>query len=264
MAAIPFNRRGTLRSLSHAIQIPKSTLHRHLKQGTTIKRISSTIKPLLTEENCHSRLRFSLSMLKPNGFFIDMYDYVHIDEKWFYLTKAKRSYYTLLNEKPPERSCKSKRYIMKVMFMAAVARPRYDYGRQQNFNGKIGIWPFVYKEPSKRNSKNRPKGTMITKNIESINLNEFRSMVYNNILPASRSIVPITNKTRPLFIQQDNARPHTRDDDPEMTAEGLKDGWNIKLQSQPANSPDFNVLDLGFFNAIQSLHHEGRRNLLRI
>ncbi|CAB1110880.1 unnamed protein product [Ectocarpus sp. CCAP 1310/34] len=31
------------------------------------------------------------------------------------------------------------------------------------------------------------------------------------------------------------------------------DGWDIQLINQPANSPDKNVLDLGFFNSIQSL-----------
>ena len=31
---------------------------------------------------------------------------------------------------------------------------------------------------------------------------------------------------------------------------------DIQLDPQPANSPDLNVLDLGFFNSIQSLQHE--------
>ena len=30
---------------------------------------------------------------------------------------------------------------------------------------------------------------------------------------------------------------------------------NVELALQPPNSPDMNVLDLGFFNAIQSLQH---------
>jgi len=37
---------------------------------------------------------------------------------------------------------------------------------------------------------------------------------------------------------------------------GRRDGWRIKLSPQPKNSPDFNVLDLGFFNSIQSLQHK--------
>jgi len=32
-------------------------------------------------------------------------------------------------------------------------------------------------------------------------------------------------------------------------------GLNVSIECQPANSPDLNVLDLGFFNAIQSLQH---------
>eukprot|EP00957_Ditylum_brightwellii_P038979 2946356-Ditylum_brightwellii.AAC.1 len=30
----------------------------------------------------------------------------------------------------------------------------------------------------------------------------------------------------------------------------------MQLPNQPSNSPDFNVLDLGFFNAIQTLQHQ--------
>ena len=38
-----------------------------------------------------------------------------------------------------------------------------------------------------------------------------------------------------------------------MAEEGTKNGWNISLVNQPPNSPDMNILDLGFFNAIQAL-----------
>ena len=38
-----------------------------------------------------------------------------------------------------------------------------------------------------------------------------------------------------------------------MAVEGQKDGMSISLVQQPPKSPDFNILDLGFFNAIQSL-----------
>ncbi len=57
-----------------------------------------------------------------NPKFIDMFDYVHIDEKWFYLTKGLEKYYLLPDEAEPVRSCKSKRFITKVMFLAVVAR----------------------------------------------------------------------------------------------------------------------------------------------
>ena len=57
----PLNRRGTLRSLSFAIGIPKSTLFDIFKSGKYIKRISSTVKPTLTDKNKMDRLEFCLS-----------------------------------------------------------------------------------------------------------------------------------------------------------------------------------------------------------
>lgn len=253
---VPLSRRGTLRSLSPAINVPKTPLFRRLKAGNEIKRISSTIKPLLTEKNRKDRLIFCMSMLEPNLMFEDMYNYVHIDEKWFYMTKAKRSYYVSLNEIISARSCKSKRFILKVMFMAAVARPKYDPASQRYFDGKLEIWPFVYHEFAKNNSKNRPKGSLITKNIESINSREYLKMMKDNVLPAIRDKFLIAYKRKQIIIQQDNAKPHLRDDAPGLVNICLKDRWNITCKAQPPNIPDFNVLDLGFFNAIQSLQHE--------
>ena len=42
-------------------------------------------------------------------------------------------------------------------------------------------------------------------------------------------------------------------DDQELLAAVTKTGLDIRLIQQPANSPDLNVLDLGFFNSLQSL-----------
>ncbi|KAJ3661851.1 hypothetical protein Zmor_006230 [Zophobas morio] len=65
----------------------------------------------------------------------------------------------------------------------------------------------------------------------------------------------------PIKSQQDNARPHCSVDDEEVVRAGSENGWNKKMICQPLNSPDFNVLDLGFFNAIQSLQHESPTNI---
>lgn len=35
----------------------------------------------------------------------------------------------------------------------------------------------------------------------------------------------------------------------------LDNGWNIHLICQPPNSPDFNVLDLSYFNSIQFIQY---------
>lgn len=249
---IPLKQRGTLRSLSHACNIPASSLCRLMKEGD-LKRITSTVKPTLTEKNKVERLMFASKFVMPNGTFHSMFDYVHIDEKWFYLTHVKRNYYLLPEESTPKRSCKSKRFITKVMFMAAVARPQYDAHRKRYFNGKIGVWPFITNEPARRNSKNRPRGTLETKAITSVTKDVIKEMIVSKVMPAIREKMPLSRKSCPVYIQQDNAKPHASAGDTSLLEEGLKEGWNIVMTNQPPNSPDFNVLDLGFFNSIQSL-----------
>ena len=68
MKDIPLAQRGTLRSLSYAIEIPKTTLIALLREKA-LKRVSSTVKPLLTEENKKARLEFCLKHVESNGLF---------------------------------------------------------------------------------------------------------------------------------------------------------------------------------------------------
>ena len=56
-----------------------------------------------------------------------------------------------------------------------------------------------------------------------------------------------------IYRQQDNVKPHLMMDDPNILGEYLKNGSNMKKQCQPPNSLNLNVLNLGLFNAIQSL-----------
>ncbi|TBU10197.1 hypothetical protein CWI38_1948p0010, partial [Hamiltosporidium tvaerminnensis] len=246
-----------LLTLAFAIYIPKTTLFDIFKSGKYIKRISSTVKPTLTDKNKMNRLKFCLSKVNLANnrdlLFDDLYDYVHIYEKWFYLTKVKRSYYLMLNDEKPKRNCKSKRFITKIMFMAALALPRYDAHRKLYFDRKIGIWPFVYQEPAQRNSKNRVKGTMITKNVESVTAVHCKNMIMDNVIPAIKSKFPPAYKKKTIYVQQDNAKPHFFDNDADIVALGSADDWNIKYKAQPANSPDLNVLDFASPHTIDEL-----------
>jgi hypothetical protein len=60
----------------------------------------------------------------------------------------------------------------------------------------------------------------------------------------------------PIYIQQDNAPSHLKLDDPLFCEAAKRDGFDIRLICQPPNSPDFNVLDLGFFRAIQTIQYK--------
>ncbi|XP_057779850.1 uncharacterized protein LOC130998451 [Salvia miltiorrhiza] len=168
-----------------------------------------------------------------------MYNTIHIDEKWFYLTKTKDRYYLMPDEEEPYRTCKSKRFIDKIMFMCAVARPIIDIDGTILFDGKLGIYPFTTTEPAKRNSKNRLKGTMEVKPIAAITKEVIKASLIQEMVPYFKAKWPQTaNKN--IFIQQDNAKPHIKPDDPDFLAVANTDGFKFQLVCQPANSPDTN------------------------
>jgi hypothetical protein len=121
-----------------------------------------------------------------------MYNSIHIDEKWFFLYKVASSYVLTAEELPPQRQCENKRYITKVMFIAAVARPRYDYDRKTGFDGKLGIFPIVRQRLAKRTTKNQKAGDLITEAL-SVDKNVYRDLLMNKILPAIEAKWPGTN-----------------------------------------------------------------------
>ncbi|KAJ0092521.1 hypothetical protein Patl1_25458 [Pistacia atlantica] len=111
------------------------------------------------------------------------------------------------------------------MFLVALARPRFDaQGR-----------------------------TLETKPITSVKREVIRSFLLEKVLPAIKANWPREDFKYPKFIQQDNARTHINHNNDEFCQLATQDGFDIRLMCQPANSPDLNVLDLGFFSAIQSL-----------
>ncbi|ETV71867.1 hypothetical protein H257_13000 [Aphanomyces astaci] len=185
-----------------------------------------------------------------------MYDYVHVDEKWFHATPIRSRFYLLPGEEPPHRSTQSKRFITKVMFLSAVARPLWDNAKSEWFDGKIGTWHFTQHVRAARSSRNRPAGTM---ELRPVNVTRpvYKKMLIDNVIPAIKALWP-ADCSKTVFIQQDNARLHVPPSDADIIKACTSDGWAMKLKYQPPNSPDMNVLDLGFFRAIQALqqtHH---------
>ncbi|KAH9147093.1 hypothetical protein AeRB84_009211 [Aphanomyces euteiches] len=223
-----------------------------------LKRVSSRLKPLLTEANKAERLSFAASFVINDGIqsrFADMMDTVHVDEKWFFLKRTKTKYYLWHDEEEPLRETKSKNFITKVMFLVAVARPRIDQDSGLAFDGKIGCWPFVVQELALRSSRNRPRGTLETKPI-AVTGEVYQRYLTDCVLPAIFAKFPKSAASRRIYIQHDNAGPHQAIDKSVIVSLANEFGWDVSMRSQPPNSPDFNVLDLGFFNSIQSLQYQ--------
>ncbi|XP_042060647.1 uncharacterized protein LOC121804947 [Salvia splendens] len=241
------------------MEVSKTTIGRWAKNNL-IRPHTNAIKPALTEANKISRMRWCLTHIQSaidegKLLYHAMHNTVHIDEKWFYMTKASDRYYLLPDEDESYRSCKSKRFITKVMFMGAVSRPQFGTDGKTIFDGKIGIFPFTEQVPAKRKSKNRPRGTLEIKPIPSVNKEAMRECLLNQIIPAIKAKWP-ANASKEIYIQQDNATPHLNSSDSQFEALSSSDGFKFHLISQPVNSPDTNLLDLDFFRAIQSLQDD--------
>ena len=93
-----------------------------------------------------------------------MCDRIHVDDKWFFLTREKERYLLHWDEKNPKHCVKHKLHITKVMFLCAVARPHFNTCSNSWWDGKLGIWPIGDWEPVKRKLKNMPKGMPVWKN----------------------------------------------------------------------------------------------------
>ncbi|ETV97349.1 hypothetical protein H310_09686 [Aphanomyces invadans] len=183
-----------------------------MQETKRLKSRASYVKPMLTEANTSARLDFAKSFVRllPSGnhAFVDMNEYVHVDEKWFYLTKVKRKFYVYDDEEVAVRAVKSKQFITKVMFLAAVARPQYDYTKKAYFDGKVGVWPFVVVQPAKRNSKNRAKGTPVVVP-QVVDGEVYKKAIMDKVVPAILERFPPRTLARGVVIQQDNARAPT-------------------------------------------------------
>jgi hypothetical protein len=125
-----------------------------------MRRITSELKPLLTEANKKARVRYCLENLEPcsledNPTFKASFRMVHLDEKIFYRTRKTQNMYLSHIEEAPRRECKHKNHIQQIMFLSAMARPRYDAQGNCVFDGKIGVWAFVDMVQAKKRSANR-------------------------------------------------------------------------------------------------------------
>ncbi|KAF0687490.1 Aste57867_20762 [Aphanomyces stellatus] len=81
----------------------------------------------------------------------------------------------------------------------------------------------------------------------------YRDYVLNKVIPAIEEKFPSGKKR--VVLQHDNATPHASIDDATLASVST-DGWTFDVRRQPPNSPDLNVLDLGFFASIQSLQYK--------
>ena len=157
MEDIPSYERGNLRSLANALGVSVKVVWKMKMHEKVIHPHSNAIKPYLTDEHKLHRLAYAADhVIEVDGEkkWDGMYEEIHVDEKWFFISQETQRVYLTQNEKEtnkvPARKCKSKRYLIKVMFLCAVARPRFNDDGGIIFDGLIGCWPFVQRVRAQR------------------------------------------------------------------------------------------------------------------
>ena len=124
-----------------------------------------------------------------------------------FITETDSKYYIADGEETKRQCVKSKNYVEKVMFLAAVARPRWDFKKKRMWDGKIGMWLIGQFKPAVRNSRNQPKGTLVFKD-EKVNREKYLQIILDEVLPAIIEKCLAAMKANVIVIQQDNAKPH--------------------------------------------------------
>ncbi len=258
---VPFSERTTVCDAARSIGLPLSSFHYQVSVQELAQRHTNCLKPILTAENKAARFEYAKGFVLDvlDGIIDPFYDVVHVDEKMFVITRKRQNYYVTPFEEVPERAVKNSQYPIQVMFVVAYARPRYYPITDTWFTGKIGCWPLVTQVEAKRNSKNRPAGTMETKTII-VTKEVYREFLITKIIPAIRQKWPLSyfddphlDRSKTIWIQQDNARVHVNPNDKAVVVAGKRGGWDIRVKNQPANSPDLNVCDLGLFHSLDAL-----------
>ncbi|XP_042064212.1 uncharacterized protein LOC121807943 [Salvia splendens] len=200
--------RSNTRKLAAKLDVSKTTVGRFVKEQH-LRLHTNALKPLLSGSNKLARMRWGLSHVPPlivNGKlkYHTMHNVVHIDEKWFYMTKTSDRYYLLPDENEPYRAYHILQKMDKYFLMENRHFPIHNYGASKE---KI-------QEQTKRD---------------------------------------YGDKAHSISEQGSDERlPNSKD----FLVVAFTDGFKFHIRCQPPQSPYCNVLDLGYFRAIQYLHDD--------
>jgi hypothetical protein len=236
-----------------------SSLEKYMKLIGKRTRVSS-IKPTLKDSHKIRRLDWILHKLElnedNNWQFKDEKHVIDVDEKWFFVDRETRNIRQLEGEeRHNDENTQHKGHIEKVLFAAAVGCPQVRPDGTF-FDGKIGIWPVVEETYAIRASINRPAGAQV---IKPLTLDSDR---YREAYEQPGGIFAMIKdkmawlKDNIIQVQHDGASPHTgKGNGDALERLGKVDDWNICFETQPAQSPDLNKLDLCLFNSLDKQAH---------
>ena len=244
-------KRHTIRDMSESAGIAQSTFFRKLGE-LGARRHTRWVKPCLSAAQKEARLRWIVDRTIRCGRNFEFKNFchtLHLDEKWFEAVRDGQKVWVLPDEGHiPAPKVQHKSFVKKIMFLAVVGRPHHRPDGTF-FNGLVGVWPFAKRVFAQRASKNRARGTAELQPV-TVTGDVWRDLMVEKVFPAVRSAMRHAKRT--TVLQLDGAKVHfKRSIRADIDRELNRDGFAIKLEQQPSNSPDLNVLDLGFFHSLQ-------------
>lgn len=181
---------------------------------------------------------------------------VHVDEKWFYAYHVNEFVYLPAGVRPHRINVQSKTQIPKVMFLAAVSNPVPEHG----WDGHVAMIPITEYRKPRRNSRNH--STSEFHHYErSLDSKLFVRLIKKII---SRLVPKVESWCQRIIVQFDSAGGHGggRSANIPKTVTQLTEwivrnpiipaSMDVSVRTQPAKSPDLNVLDLGAWWSLQA------------
>ena len=175
---------------------------------------TNAIKPLLTEENKRARIAFIVRFVDESTLlYSPMYDVIHLDEKWYYMTRASQRIYLYPIEPASLRYVRclfnisngcavlirvtlcvmysddvQARNISVVWCLAAVSWAIKDAASGTWFVKKLSVCSFVKRTVAQWTSNNRLDGAVKLKPVTSVSLVEYVDMLLDNVILRSPQI----------------------------------------------------------------------------
>ena len=254
--------------------------------------VSKKSRPLISQETAKLRVEFCKKYLSLSE---ELCPQIHLDEGYAYTIRLCRKLKSIkpgmiiehpLGYKPPKQPVQSRRHIPKILLTVVIARPEKKEGIGF-YGGKIALLRCTKQVVAQKSSKNHKRGS-IYKIYSSLNSNLFKNQITKKIFPSIKSNQSLLDKSQrfcrqltskypgyklpqgcrwaDLFLQLDNAPPHCKRSKrllPMITKAGGRNvlsgsyyGPKVRLLYQPPDSPDLNVLDLGFFTILWTKIHK--------
>lgn len=240
--------------LDSHVSIPPTCVWRYMKRMGYDEHTENS-KSKLRIANQIKRLEWTLDELSLNPetgdyFFRNLKKRAFFDEKIFSLKLKSKIRKRIGDPSYPAPVIQNKLHPPQVMISAGFGYPQQKEDGTY-FNGNLGIYPFVERVVAKRSSVHRQAGTSETKPVNVTGQVYYDSMIGKGKIFDQIQAGVIGLDIDEIVIQLDNAPPHIAQSNiSRLNILGASLAVPIRIRLQPAQSPEFNLMDLGIWYSL--------------